>query len=217
MHLVRHHGMLPDSEITTIKGLRTSNLVRTLVDCLLDLPATDAFVVGDSLLRIGTHAHRLDRERVERTASRLRVQAADLLRRRGRRHNSRRARLMLGLLSPWSESPGESEMRFLLLVAGTPEPTLQHQVTTGDRQWFIDAAWPHALIGLEFDGRGKYAGSADTLYREKRRQEHLERRGWTILRVGWPDLKDPELLISRVLATVPAGTVFSITPRTGIA
>lgn len=173
VHIIRHHGVVPEADVTTVKGMRVTGLVRTLVDCLLDLPAPDAFVIGDCLLRLGSQADRFHRDRGDQAASRLRQEAAEYLARRGRRHNSRRARQMLSLLSPWSESPGESEMRFVLLVAGTPEPVLQHPVDASNTTWFLDAAWPQAAIGLEFDGRGKYAASGSTLYREKRRQEEL--------------------------------------------
>ncbi|NUQ31562.1 MAG: hypothetical protein HOP99_01850 [Dermatophilaceae bacterium] len=46
----------------------------------------------------------------------------------------------------------------------------------------------------------KYAdGRRETLFAEKQREDALRRDGWTVVRVVWADLDDPERLRRRIL------------------
>lgn len=198
--------------LDTAYGLVVTSICQTVTDCLIDLSPQDAFVMCDSLLRITVSPDRFspgaEADRLERTTARIEA----LLEREGSRPGTARARRLLPLLSPWSESPGESSTRLVLLEAGLPEPSLQHELTISGRPAFLDMAWPSIRLGLEFDGKLKYA-DADARYREKRRQEQAEDQGWSFVRVGFPDLQDPRRLVSRVMSRVPPGAVFPLTPR----
>lgn len=113
------------------------------------------------------------------------------------------ARRALAFADPRSESVGESVSRVVLAHLGLPAPVLQFEVFH-QGVWIArtDFAWPgHRLIG-EFDGRIKYLGTsteiADTVMREKRRQQALEDAGWTVVRWTWSDLKTPATIRSRL-------------------
>jgi very-short-patch-repair endonuclease len=66
--------------------------------------------------------------------------------------------------------------------------------------------WPHQRLIVEVDGRVKY--TADELWREKRRQERLERLGYRVVRVMWSDVvHDWPATLRRILDALgrPAG------------
>ena len=63
-----------------------------------------------------------------------------------------------------------------------PAPELQ--VWVGGYR--VDLLWRAQRVIVECDGRVKYA--RDELWREKRRQEQLERLGFRVVRVLWADV-----------------------------
>ncbi len=119
---------------------------------------------------------------------------------------------MLDLLDPLSESWGESELRFILLAAGTPEPVAQTCVDAENCQYFIDLVIPGLRLAIEFDGQGKYTGPK-VVYDEKKRQDALIRQGWDIMRVRTEELRDPQKVIGEVMRRVPSGHYLSLRPR----
>lgn len=101
---------------------------------------------------------------------------------------SARARRVLPLASPWSESPMESVLRWLLHEAGLPAPVLQHVVRDEDGRFLgrADLAWPEQRVLVEFDGdvhreRGVFVA-------DLRRQNALVAAGWTVLRFSSADV-----------------------------
>ena len=213
VRLRRRRRRVPDDQRTTRMGIPVTTIARTLADCLVDLPGPDAFVVGDALLRTGCQ---YDRRRPERSRFSLEVlleDTAEILRAMAGRRGVARARKLLSLLSPASESPGESLTRYWLLRLGAPEPQLQIRVDDRGETWYLDLGWLVAMVEVEYDGEGKYALSGDALFREKQRQDRLAALGWRTLRVTKRDLKNPHDLFARVLALIPADLRVHITPR----
>ncbi|MEK8228182.1 hypothetical protein NKG05_22080 [Oerskovia sp. M15] len=113
------------------------------------------------------------------------------------------ARRILQLADARSESPAR---RFYAGQPSTPafrrsRPVLGHDLA---RDFRLDLAWPELRLGLEFDGSVKYSGGmgdpTERLLAEKRREDALREAGWTILRVTWEDLGDPERLVGRLRA-----------------
>jgi hypothetical protein len=95
----------------------------------------------------------------------------------------RQARFVVEFASPLGESPLESLVRLALHDVGLPPPDLQ-TIVAGYR---VDMLWPTARVILEVDGLGKYGGA--TRSAEKRREQHLRRRGYRVERVTWDDLR----------------------------
>lgn len=199
-------------DIVTINGAPVTSLARTLTDCLLDLPPADALVAGDSLLRI--HC-RPDHWRPEDANARWQELIADVeARLDSYRHRNGRARAqqLLRLLSPWAESPGESELRRILLGAGLPQPDLQHRVVAENNEYFLDLAWPDIMLDVEFDGALKYAGD-DVVFQEGIRQDRLKRSGWRVVRFKTPALREPDTVIREVFDAIPQGRAWALQPR----
>ncbi|MFE6969250.1 hypothetical protein [Isoptericola sp. NPDC057653] len=185
--LRRHWAALPERDRTDLDGLPVTCLERTVVDCARTLPPDQGLVIADSALRGGADLTLID---------------AILDESRGGR-GVRRAREVIGLADPRSESPGESLLRWIVHDAGLPAAETGHRVTTRRGDLWLDLAWPDRKVALEFDGAVKYSGGeygdpAQRLFDEKLRHDALAEAGWLVLRVVWEDLLHPELLTARI-------------------
>lgn len=195
--LRRHTRAIDDDELTVVHGIRVTTPLVTLVDCLTDLPPRDALVVGDSLLRGMVKPDRFTTAQTRQRWDDVVARADARLHRATRRKGIRLARRLLPLLTPLSESPGESEMRFDLLAAGFPVPECQFPVRCEATTYFLDLALPDLRLGVEFDGRLKYA-EQDVIYQEKVRQDRLREAGWELVRIRSEHLRYPQEVVNRV-------------------
>jgi very-short-patch-repair endonuclease len=120
----------------------------------------------------------------------------------------RRARRMMSLVDPRSESVGESRIRLVLVAAGHE---VRSQVTVVDRGAFlarVDLLVAGRVV-VEFDGAVKYADDASgrTLFAEKKREDRLRELGFEVVRVTWTDLAHPEVVLQRVRAALSRAAV----------
>ncbi|PZE82758.1 hypothetical protein [Curtobacterium sp. MCBD17_032] len=184
--VVRHAGRLADDEVVVLDGLRTTSLLRTVVDLAHTSTFTLAVVVLDHVL----HGGHLDHATL----------ASALADRRGRR-GSRRAASALAFADAAAESPGESISRVTLRQLGAAPPVLQQEFATDAGLFRVDFWWPGSGVIGEFDGRVKY-DDRDGLWTEKRREDALRRsrevRGFA--RWGMAEAEDPGRLAA-VLVT----------------
>lgn len=98
------------------------------------------------------------------------------------------------------ESVAETRFARILLDSPLPRPRLQFKVQDGDFRARLDAAWPEVMLGVEIDGWQWHASKSARL-RDARRQNHLERLGWMILRFYWEDVvSDPGYVIAEITA-----------------
>jgi len=108
-----------------------------------------------------------------------------------------RARRTLELVDPKSESPMESRLRLLLVLAGLPRPEAQAPFMDewGREVGRIDLYYPAARLGIEYDGENH----RDRMVSDNRRQNRLHRLGISLLRYTGPDLRDrPEAVVAEV-------------------
>jgi hypothetical protein len=156
---------------------------RLAIDLALELPAPEALVTVDSVVRSGV------------TPSQLLA----ALEARGPVRNCRRARQTLQWSDAHSESALESWGRGELLVRGVPRPDCNRELRFGGREIRPDLLWLDLGIAAEADGRGKYDDDPDALWREKRRQEWMESElGLLVLRFNYAEVRtDPAGLASR--------------------
>jgi very-short-patch-repair endonuclease len=100
---------------------------------------------------------------------------------------------VLPLASPLAESPMETRLRLLLVLAGLPPPRVQHPV--GSMR--LDLAYPEARLGVEYEGdhhRDRRQFSADLA-----RANRLRLLGWTVLRFTADDvLRHPGRTVDQV-------------------
>lgn len=178
-------ALLQTSVLDRVPVLRPA---RAVADLLRALPLTEAVVVGDAVQRAGL----LTRDDV----------ATELDAHRGLR-GVREARRALLLTDARAESPPESRVRVLLVLAGM-HPVPQHEVRDA-RGCFIarvDLAVPSAQVAVEYDGREVHQRS-DVFVHDRRRQNALLAAGWTVLRYTAQDLRErPDAVVAEVLAAV---------------
>lgn len=174
----RTRGLHP-SEVTTHDGVPCTTWARTLLDLAGELPvarvvrALEAAVVADlyhhpELLAVLARAHG------HRGAGRLREVTA----------------LGHHLTPDRTRSPLEEE--FLLLVrearARIPQPRMNAWLVLDDAPGYeIDALWAHARLAVELDSV-KYHAHEGARRRDRARDAHLQRHGYTVLRLTWDDV-----------------------------
>ena len=204
LDVTRHVGDIGVEDRTTVLGVTTTSLARTVADCLRTMPALDGLVVADAALARGVR----------------RSDVAAVLDRRPGGRGSRRSRHVLELADPGAESARESWLRYVLLRTGLPRPETQVPLRTEAGPVRVDLGWTRWRLLLEFDGLVKYrtgpSGLAPredpgrVLVREKLRQEAIERTGHRVLRVTSRDR--PSHVVARVLRHVPPDVVRGLRP-----
>lgn len=91
----------------------------------------------------------------------------------------------------------------MLADLGAATPELQVDIFD-EGLWLarVDFCWRERRIVLEFDGEKKYRAALrepgrsleDVVIEEKKREDRLRAAGWTVLRIVWDDLREPERL-----------------------
>ncbi len=181
-------------ERSIAKGLPVTPRVRTLADLGRRLPLVEAVVAIDAAL----HGRLV-------TSGQLREWVATHSGYRG----VSRLRRALELAEPATESPMETRLRLLLVLADLPRPLVQ--VPLDDHKGhFIgrpDLFYPTQRLALEYDG----SSHRETMTADHRRQNRLINAGFRLLRFTAADvLSSPEsvvLLVRQALVArdLPAG------------
>jgi hypothetical protein len=89
-------------------------------------------------------------------------------------------------VEPASESPMETRLRMLLVLAGLPRPKAQISLHD-DHGWFLgraDLYYPERRLVIEYDG----ATHRDSLAADNRRQNRLIDAGYRVLRFSASDV-----------------------------
>lgn len=172
--VLAREAALPARDRVVVRGVRCLRLERATADLLRRLPLAEAVVVCDAV----QHAGRL-------TAEGLGAELTSHARLRGVRQATR----ALELSSPLAESPPESRLRVLLVLAGLV-PVPQFDVHGAEGRWLarVDLAFPEARLAIEYDGREVHE-RPDVFVRDRRRQNDLVAAGWTVLRYTAEDLR----------------------------
>lgn len=174
-----HRTPVQSKDVAVVEGMRVTSPVRAAWDVCTLADSGQALVIVDGLLR----------RRVLTMAdleARLAVGAGAW--------GVSRAREVFQLADGRSESPSETQVRFIIHQAGLPSPVLQFEVRV-DGQFVarVDFAWPNRRVILEYDG----AHHADALQmrRDRRRLNDLVNAGWVVLHATASDLRDPSTLL----------------------
>lgn len=193
-----HPAVVPDDQVIEINGWRVTSLARTVVDLGCTLSLFRSVPLGDAALAGG-----LSRDAL-----------ADALAASRRRHGVGRARRMVAMLDPASESVGESCSRVIMVQVGLPEPELQFEVfdPTGHLVGRSDFCWRDSRTLGEFDGRVKYGrllvpgqDVGAVVVEEKEREDLLRDEGFQVVRWTWPDLSRPEMVRRRIVRALERG------------
>jgi hypothetical protein len=166
-------------------GLPLTPPERTFLDLAPYHDLTGLVTAGDSLVR-----------RTEVEPERLIEVATAAIGLRG----VRLAREAAALVRRGVDSPRESFLRLLLILAGLPEPQVGYTVTDSAGGWLAqpDLSYPEIRIAIEYDGR-HHLVDARQWRQDIRRRENLEREGWLVRVVTAHDLLHmPQTVVGRI-------------------
>jgi very-short-patch-repair endonuclease len=177
-----YRARLPANEVTVIRRLRATTLLRTLEDLGRRLPFVEATVIVDMALKLGL------------------TDLATFTSWARTRHGGRglvNLRRVAAAAEPKSESPMETRLRLLLVLAGLPRPEAQTPVHDS-RGRFVgrpDLYYPEYRLGLEYDG----AVHRDSLAEDNRRQNRMLEAGVRLLRFTAADVMTrPSVVVATV-------------------
>jgi hypothetical protein len=167
---VRRAALAAD-EIVTRRGFPTTSALRTLVDLGGGDSLTEGVVAADMFLR----------SRLVKVAD-LRTYVADHPAARG----IARLRRVVDLAEPKTESPMETRLRLLLVLAGLPRPEVQIPLRDyeGHHLGRPDLLYRVQRLAIEYDG----GNHRDRLVEDDRRQNGLVSAGFRLLRFTAPDV-----------------------------
>ena len=222
--LRRHCAELPAEDVTTLGALRVTTIERTIVDCARTMHPRDALVIADSGMRALIGADRRTRVEDAPRVAALRSRLLDMVG-QGPGHGRRRARAVIEAADPYSESPMETELRWIAVSRGLPAPTAQLEVLTRGGTFYVDLGWrwrvrrPDGTVVVltlvaEYDGEVKYlpdgglvadaTEAARAVLAEKQREDLIrEVPGTAMLRFSRGELRDPDAVLARLLAAFP--------------
>jgi very-short-patch-repair endonuclease len=185
--VVAHIGPLPAAELVRVRGIPVTTPVRTCWDLVQWLPTVEAIVLLDRFVRAGLVT--------------LAALSAHAVARKGT-FGAARFTSALALVDGRSESPQESRLRVLMVLAGLPKPRTQFEIY--DDEGFIarvDLAYPESRVAVEYDG--VWHASSEQLHRDRRRLNRLQAAGWLVIHVTAARLReDPDAVVREITGAI---------------
>lgn len=184
-----HHRV--DAAVAVRHGVRVSILTDLFVELAEELSLVELVVAGDWMVR--RHGVRIkDLRRAAAAAppghaGRLARQAARFVRRR-------------------VDSPMESRLRMLIVLAGLPEPVVNMSVhdVDGEPVRRFDLSWPDVRVVVEYDGR-HHVERVEQWEADLDRREEIDDEGWRILVVVAAGIyTDPGRTVDRIFRLLRA-------------
>ena len=179
-----HVAALDRDEVQVVDGVRVTAPHRLFLDLADELGLVDLVVVGDWLL---------SRHQVTRASLTAYCAGA-------RTRGSSQARQAAALVRDRVESPMETRLRLLLVLAGLPEPDVNRELR--DERGFLlarlDLCWPGLRVAVEYDGR-QHLTSTSQWERDVERRNDLTAAGWLLVSVTASGVyRTPEDTVARV-------------------
>lgn len=181
---LKPHVAPPHTQVDVRRGVRVSSPVRMFIELASMLDLVDLVVAGDSLIR-----------ELGLTADDLRTELG-----KTRDYWSPTARYAARFVRDDVDSPMESRLRMLIVLAGLPEPTINHILRTSDGEIVarFDLSYPALRVVVEYDGRQHVEIIANWESDEERR-EMLDNAEWRILKVRARGIfVEPERTVERI-------------------
>ncbi|MGB5951426.1 MAG: hypothetical protein WBG57_02800 [Ornithinimicrobium sp.] len=176
-----------DRDVVRHEALRVTTPAQTFCDLADHLALVDLVVFGDSLVQRGKVDPTTLREAAGAKATGARA----------------RARRAAELVRPGSESPMETRVRLLLLMAGLPEPVINISIGDAERTYRLDLSYPELRFAIEYDGR-QHAEDAAQWGHDVGRREWLDDRQWRLLVLRATDVYDTPWATVRKIGAILA-------------
>lgn len=181
---IRSHVAAPGTQVVLFRGVRATAPVDVFVQLAETLPLVELVVQGDYLV---AHQWCTPQQLVDACAT-------------SREDHAGRALAAARYVRSGVDSPMETRLRMLLVLAGLPEPVVNHLVLWPDgrvRRRF-DLCYPRLRLIVEYDGR-QHADDAAQHDHDLLRREELDEQGWRMVVVTAKGIYgDPEGTLLRV-------------------
>lgn len=164
-----HHHLAPsDPDVRVIRGIRVSAPEQLFCELAELLGLVDLVVAGDALVR----RYNVDPARLMAVADRAP---------RSARSPARRA---AAYVRRDVDSPMETRVRMLLVLAGLPEPQVNVKVRWPDGRvrYRFDLCYPEWKLVIEYDGR-QHRDDLDQWDRDIGRRDWMDAEGWSFVPV----------------------------------
>lgn len=193
-HRLRRAGVVTHrragAAVAVRHGVRVSVLVDLFVELAEELSLVELVVAGDWMVR------------------RHGVRIRDLRRaaQRGSGHAGRLARRAATYVRAKVDSPMETRLRMLIVLAGLPEPVVNAsvRVVDGEQVRRFDLSWPEVKVVVEYDGR-HHVERIEQWEADLDRREEIDDDGWRILVVVASGIyTDPARTVGRVFRILRA-------------
>jgi len=160
------HRLSRDARASRLGGIPVSSPEQTFIDLARLLPLVDLVVLGDSLVK------------ARRTTVANLVDAVNAWTGWG----SRPARRAASFVREGVDSPMETRLRMLIVLAGLPEPVVNYVERDDAGAWVrrFDLAYPELKLIIEYDGR-QHAENDRQWDHDLDRREGLDGDGWRII------------------------------------
>ncbi len=195
--VICHVALEPDAAM--VRGRRCSTPAALFGELATTLDLVDLVVVGDHLVRRGLT-----------TVTALREHSTTIAGRAGRLARRAAAHVRAGV-----DSPMESRLRMLLVLAGVPEPTINHTIrdVDGEPVRRFDLSWPGVKVIVEYDGR-HHIVREETWERDLDRREWIDDGGWRLLVVTSRGVyAEPGRTVERVFGVLRARRLTGLPAR----
>ena len=185
---LRCHALaIDEADVRVLEGVRISSPCRMFVELARYLSLVELVVLGDWLVQ-NRHA----------TVPGLRAYS-----RRSMEQYADRAARAASYVRLGAESPRESRLRLLLMMAGLPVVTPNPTIGVGGRRLRLDLAFLAAKVAVEYDG--VWHDEDDQPEKDEERRKLLDAHGWIVIVVRKDELYlDPGGLLARIVATLRA-------------
>jgi very-short-patch-repair endonuclease len=184
--IVGHTLTIEDGELRLWNGLLITSPERTWCDLGAVLHIPELIAAGDYLIHWDLPITSAD-------------ELAHAMSRRHGRRGVRRLRVAQPYLSERSESPKESQLRYLIVSAGLKGLEVNYPIrTSSGHSYRADLAFPGRKLIVEYQSE-QHHNSPEKFRSDMTRASRLQADGWSILLVNSDDLRNPLELITRIL------------------
>lgn len=187
-HGIRSHLNKRGIAVEARHGIPISGPVDTFIALGYELGLVDLVVLGDAMVA------------AKLTTPQTLVAATQASHQKGVKPARRAARFVRRGV----DSPMETRLRMLLVLAGLPEPEINHILREATGEWIVrlDLSYPGVRLIIEYDGR-QHAEDTEQWNLDIERRENFDAWGWKIVVVTSRGIyKEPELTLKRVAAAL---------------
>jgi very-short-patch-repair endonuclease len=181
---VECHVATRGAAVLQVRGVRISRPDQTFIELASQLTLVDLIVVGDAIV----------------AKKWLTADELDAACERSPDKHARTASCAARYVREGVDSPMETRLRMLIVLAGLPEPTVNFTIRDdfGKVVRRLDLSYPGLRVMVEYDGR-QHAESPDQYASDVYRREEFDRRGWRIVTVTSEGIyRVPEQTLMRV-------------------